>query len=109
MLWDCYTGCEWQYRDDIVSGFLKTPEGSKYDYEEVANELDAVLDFEYTEEEFESLCAFSVEVYLDAETMTTNAIAHCINDLVNEEGKTVEEILKMDKWDFIDEASNYLN
>lgn len=32
MLWDCYTGCEWQYRDDIVSGFLKTPEGSKYDY-----------------------------------------------------------------------------
>lgn len=76
---------------------------------EVANELDAVLDFEYTEEEFESLCAFSVEVYLAAETMTTNAIAHCINDLVNEEGKTVEEILEMDKWNFIDEASNYLD
>lgn len=75
---------------------------------EVANELDAVLDFEYTEEEFENLCAFSVEVYLDAETMTTNAIAHCINDLVDEEGKTVKEILEMDKWDFIDEASNWL-
>lgn len=39
MLRDCYTGCEWQYRDDIVSGFLKTPEGSKYDYEEVDDEL----------------------------------------------------------------------
>lgn len=75
---------------------------------EIANELDAVLDFEYTEEEFESLCAFSVEAYLAAETMTTDAIAYCINDLVEEEGKTVKEILKMDKWDFIDKASNWL-
>lgn len=75
---------------------------------EVANELDAVLDFEYTEEEFESLCAFSVEIYLKAEMMTTDAIAYCINDLVEEKGKTVKEILKMNKWDFIDKASNWL-
>lgn len=75
---------------------------------EIANELDAVLDFVYTEDEFESLCAFSVDVYLKAETMTTDAIAYCINDLVNEEGKTVKQILKMDKWDFIDKASNWL-
>lgn len=75
---------------------------------EVANELDAVLDFEYTEEEFESLCAFGVEACLDAETMTANAIAKCINDLVDEEGKTVKEILEMDKWDFIDKASDWL-
>lgn len=75
---------------------------------DIANELDAVLDFEYTEEEFESLCAFSVEIYLKAEKMTTDAIAYCINDLVNEKGKTVKEILKMNKWDFIDKASNWL-
>lgn len=75
---------------------------------EIANELDAVLDFEYTEEEFESLCAFSVEIYLKAEKMTTDAIAYCINDLVEEEGKTVKEILKMNKWDFIDKASDWL-
>ena len=75
---------------------------------EIANELDAVLDFEYTEEEFESLCAFGVEIYLKAEKMTTDAIAYCINDLVEEEGKTVKEILKMNKWDFIDKASNWL-
>lgn len=75
---------------------------------EIANELDAVLDFEYTEEEFESLCAFSVEIYLKAEKMTTDAIAYCINDLVEEEGKAVEEILKMNKWDFIVKASNWL-
>ena len=75
---------------------------------EIANELDAVLNFEYTEEEFESLCAFGVEIYLKAEKMTTDAIAYCINDLVEEKGKTVEEILEMDKWDFIDKASNWL-
>lgn len=75
---------------------------------EIANELDAVLDFEYTEEEFESLCAFGVEIYLKAEKMTTDAIAYCINDLVEEKGKTVKEILKMNKWDFIDKASNWL-
>ena len=76
---------------------------------EVANELDAVLDFNYTEDEFESLCAFGVEIRRKAETMTVNAIACCINDFVNEESKTVEEILKMDKWDFISEAGNYLD
>lgn len=75
---------------------------------EIANELDAVLNFEYTEKEFESLCAFSVEIYLKAEKMTTDAIAYCINDLVEEKGKTVKEILEMDKWDFIDKASNWL-
>lgn len=75
---------------------------------EIANELDAVLDFEYTEEEFESLCAFGVEIYLKAEKMTTDAIAYCINDLVEEEGKTVKEILKMNKWDFIVKANNWL-
>ena len=75
---------------------------------EIANELDAVLGLEYTEEEFEGLCAFGVEIYLKAEKMTTDAIAYCINDLVEEKGKTVKEILEMDKWDFIDKASNWL-
>lgn len=75
---------------------------------EIANELDAALDFDYTEDEFERLCAFGVKVYLEAETMTTDAITYCINDLVNEEGKTVEEVLKMDKKDFIGRASDWL-
>ena len=75
---------------------------------EIADELEAVLDFEYTEEEFESLCDFSVEIYLKAEKMTTDAIAYCINDFVEEKSKSVKEILKMNKWDFIDKASNWL-
>lgn len=83
---------------------------------EIANELDEVLDFNYTEDEFESLCAFGVEIYRKAETMTANAIACCINDIVKKQralsfrttNRIIEEILKMDKWDFISEASNYL-
>ena len=60
MLWDCYTGCEWQYRDDIVSGFLKTPEGSKYDYEEVDDELVEMWYFKVPEDHY-----FEQEVNVD--------------------------------------------
>lgn len=76
---------------------------------EVANSCDCIFDFDYSDEEFEKLCNFAEEMYLKADVMTTDAVAKCINDLVNEDGKTVEEILEMDKFDFIDKASNYLD
>ena len=76
---------------------------------EIGNSCDCIFDFNYSDEEFEKLCNFAEEMYLKADVMTTDAVARCINDLVNEEGKTVEEILEMDKWDFIDKASNYLD
>ena len=76
---------------------------------EVGNSCDCIFDFDYSDEEFEKLCNFAEEMYLKADVMTTDAVAKCINDLVNEDGKTVEEILEMDKWYFIDKASNYLD
>lgn len=76
---------------------------------EVGNSCDCIFDFDYSDEEFEKLCNFAEEMYLKADVMTTDAVAKCINDLVNEDGKTVEEILEMDKWDFINKASNYLD
>ena len=76
---------------------------------EIGNSCDCIFDFNYSDEEFEKLCNFAEEMYLKADVMTTDAVAKCINDLVNEEGKTIEEILEMDKWDFIDKASNYLD
>ena len=76
---------------------------------EVGNSCDCIFDFNYSDEEFEKLCNFAEEMYLKADVMTTDAVAKCINDLVNEDGKTVEEILEMDKWDFIVKASNYLD
>lgn len=76
---------------------------------EVGNSCDCIFDFDYSDEEFEKLCNFAERMYLKADVMTTDAVAKCINDLVNEDGKTVEEILEMDKWDFIDKASYYLD
>ena len=75
---------------------------------EVGNSCDCIFDFNYSDEEFEKLCNFAEEMYLKADVMTTDAIAKYINDLVNEEDKTIEEILKMNKWDFINKASNWL-
>ena len=76
---------------------------------EIGNSCDCIFDFNYSDEEFEKLCNFAEEMYLKADVMTTDAVAKCINDLVNEDGKTVEEILEIDKWDFINKASNYLD
>lgn len=76
---------------------------------EIADSCDCVFEFNYSDEEFEKLCNFAEKMYLKADVMTTDAVAKCINDLVNEDGKTVEEILEMDKFDFIDKASNYLD
>ena len=74
---------------------------------EVGNSCDCIFDFDYSDEEFEKLCRFAERMYLEANVMTTVAVAKCINQLV-EDGKTVEEILEMDKWDFIDKASYWL-
>lgn len=74
---------------------------------EIGNSCDCIFDFNYSDEEFEKLCNFAEEMYLKADVMTTDAVAKYINQLV-EDGKTVEEILEMDKWVFIDKASNWL-
>ena len=74
---------------------------------EIGNSCDCIFDFDYSDEEFEKLCRFAERMYLETNVMTTVAVAKCINQLV-EDGKTVEEILEMDKWDFIDKASNWL-
>ena len=75
---------------------------------EIAHEFDAILDFDYTEEQFEKLCEYGVEIYLSFSKMTASAIADCINELVNENGKTVEEIIQMDEHDFIGKTLNWL-
>ena len=84
---------------------------------EIANSCDCIFEFNYSDEEFEKLCNFAEEMYLKADVMTTDAVAKCINDMVKTQralssrttNQIVEEILKMDKWDFIDKASNYLD
>lgn len=74
---------------------------------EIANELYCVLDFEYTDEQFEQLCEFCLNAYLKSESVTANAMALAVNDLIAE-GNTVDEVLELDKWTFIDKASYYM-
>lgn len=74
----------------------------------IADGLNSILSFDYTEEEFERLCGYAKNAYYEAYEMTINAIANCIDDLVNEDGKTIEEILEMDKRDFTNKASYWL-
>lgn len=74
----------------------------------IADELNSILSFDYTDEEFERLCEYAKNAYYEAYEMTMNAIANCIDDLVNEDGKTVEEILEIDKRDFVKKASYWL-
>lgn len=76
---------------------------------EVANSCDCLFEFDYTPEEFENLCSFAERIYLKAEVMTTDAIARCINNMIVDEGSTITNIINMDKWDFIDRASYYLD
>ena len=74
---------------------------------EIALNLDAEIDFDLTDEEFNSLCDYAKNV-LDNSDVNEYAIAQCMNDLL-EEDKTVEEILKMDMHDFVDEAAGWMD
>lgn len=75
---------------------------------EVADECDCVFEFEYTDEEFEKLCARIRTAYLKAEEMTVTALVHCVNDLITEEDKSIDQICEMDVYDFVSKASWYL-
>ena len=75
---------------------------------EIADECDCVFDFEYTDVEFEKLCARIRTAYLKAEEMTVAALVHCVNDLITEEDKSIDQICEMDVYDFILKASWYL-
>ena len=75
---------------------------------EIADECDCVFEFEYTDDEFEKLCARIRTAYLKAEEMTVAALVHCVNDLITEEDKSIDQICEMDVYDFILKASWYL-
>lgn len=75
----------------------------------IADECDCVLDFEMSDKDFEDICGFAYYIYLKSECLTVNAIARCINDMVTVEGKTIDEVIATEKWDFIDKASYYMD
>jgi hypothetical protein len=75
----------------------------------VAYELDCVLEVEYTENEFEELCAYATWIYLKSENLTAYAIVRAINDMIVYDGFTIAQVISKLKWDFITIASQYMN
>ncbi|MBR2870090.1 MAG: hypothetical protein IKB98_01730 [Clostridia bacterium] len=74
----------------------------------IANELNCVLDAEaYTAKKFERLCEYARYIYLKADSITAEAIARAIEDLLSQ-GKTVGKIVAMNKYSFIDKAVCYM-
>lgn len=74
----------------------------------IANELDCVLDCgTYTDKDFERLCEYARYIYLKADSITAEAIARAIDDLLSQ-GKTVGKIVAMNKYTFIDKAVCYM-
>ena len=77
---------------------------------EVADECDCIFDFEYTEQEFEQLCEFAKHCYLKDQSgnITPHHIASAINELITGDGKTIQEVLEINRWDMLDKASYWL-
>lgn len=73
----------------------------------IANELDCVLDCDIKETDFERLCEFAENVYLKSDSITAEAIARAIDDLLLQ-GKTVGQVVAMNKYSFIDKAICYM-
>lgn len=76
---------------------------------EVANECDCMFQFKCTVGEFERLCDFAKYCYLKDSSgdIAPIHIARAINELITEDGKTIQEVLDMNKWDMLDKASYY--
>lgn len=73
----------------------------------VAFECDCVFGFKYTEEEFEKICGIVTECYLKSCDVSISCFAYAINELIGQDKKSIDDILKMSKWDLIEKASYY--
>lgn len=74
---------------------------------DVASACTDIFDFDYTNEEYEALCTKIEEVFMGQFDMECDidAVAHAINDFVVEEGMSISEVLKLDKYAIIGQAS----
>lgn len=74
---------------------------------DVASSCADIFDFDYTSEEYEALCAKVEEVFMGQFDMECDidAVAYAINDFVVEEGMSIPEVLKLDKYAIIEQAS----
>lgn len=77
---------------------------------DVASACADIFDFDYTDAEYEALCAKVEEVFMKQFDMECDidAVAHAINDFIAEKGMSISEVLKLDKYDVIEQASYWI-
>lgn len=77
---------------------------------DVASACVDIFDFDYTDEEYETLCAKVEEVFMGQFDMKCDidAVAHAINDFIAEKGMSIPEVLKLDKDVIIEQASYWI-
>ena len=75
----------------------------------IANACDSIFDFDYTDEEFETLCSIAVSLYLGFENVTEDEIAFALNKL-RRAGVSIEDIAGMSKWEIhtVIQSGNYV-
>lgn len=67
----------------------------------VAYHLDANLENNLSEEDFNKACCFIENVSLKAEETSLDDICRLFNSLIFRQGKSVAEVVEMNKWDFL--------
>lgn len=72
---------------------------------EIADECDYVFEFEYTDDEFEKLCACVKRAYLKSDVETIEAIVKLIQGLVVEDKWSIREICDMPVYDLLVEIN----
>ena len=77
MLSDCYQDSEWQYRDDVITKFQKTEEGSKYSWEEIDDELVEMwyLKIPYEHYKQQEVC---MDIFVDTGDMNYDYILNAV-------------------------------
>ena len=76
----------------------------------IAHYLDKVFDVKNkpNENDFELLCDYAKNIYLEDESLSEDCIALCIYDMLTDLGYTIDEVLTMDKKKFIADAKRYI-
>jgi len=74
----------------------------------IAEEFENTLCFKYTNPEFERLCICARDAYLKTKDITVEALALCINDLVENEGYTIQQVCDIRSLTLVDKAQQFM-
>lgn len=72
----------------------------------IATECECIFDFNYTYNEFNSICEFIRYCYLKAERVEIWQLVKAVADEI-ENGLTIDGVLDLSYWDIIEKAVDY--